>query len=379
MAARFTWPSFSRSARAPLQRFFPGRHRGIGREPGEDFGQIEARGGELLHDAFAAHARFLRHHARLFHRLARGVDARFGIQAFLVERAQRAVGLFERAPFGGELGFDLQAAREEILELAFELDDRQIAVGQRGFEFGAAHLRLRALIGHALEAHASSRSRSSAAIRCGSAGRGRRAAPPAKRARAACTASRRSSRSPSSAARRESSASSATRPRSSSARARASASWPRPDFTRDFRGLFFEALAAHGGFLRTGALAFELAQQVGMFAMRALDAALRLVAFTFRRREIFAAGGEARFHVAGILFAVRELDAQLFDALLALEHAGMRIAAAIDAQPVAAYPLARTGDDGFVVGELAAQPQRIGKRFREAHARQQPHDGAWDR
>ena len=113
-----------------------------------------------------------------------------------------------------------------------------------------------------------------------------------------------------------------------------------------------------------------------MFAVRALDAALRLVAFAFRLREFFAAGGQARFHVARILFAVRELDAQMFDALLALEHAGMRIAAAIDAQPVAAYPLARARDDRFVVGELAAQAQRVGQRFREAHARQQPHDGA---
>ena len=52
-----------------LQRFFPGRHRGIGGQPGEDLREIEARGGELLHEAFAAHARFLRHQARLFHRL----------------------------------------------------------------------------------------------------------------------------------------------------------------------------------------------------------------------------------------------------------------------------------------------------------------------
>ena len=79
--------------------------------------------------------------------------------------------------------------------------------------------------------------------------------------------------------------------------------------------------------------------------------------------------------LARVLFAARELDAQLLDALLALEHAGVRIAAAIDAQPVAAYPLARARDDGFVVGELAAQLQRVGKRFGEAHARQQPHDG----
>ena len=136
MAARFTWPNFSRSARAPCKRFFPGRHRGIGGEPGEDLGQVEARGGELLHDAFAAHAGFLRHHARLLHGLARGIHARLGIQALLVERAQRTVGFFERAAFGREFRFDLEATREEILELAFELDDRQVAVGERRFELG---------------------------------------------------------------------------------------------------------------------------------------------------------------------------------------------------------------------------------------------------
>ena len=52
-----------------VQRFFPGRHRGIGGETGEDLGEVEARGGELLDEAFAAHARFLRDQARLFHRL----------------------------------------------------------------------------------------------------------------------------------------------------------------------------------------------------------------------------------------------------------------------------------------------------------------------
>ena len=43
-----------------VQRLFPGRHRRIGGEAREDFGEVEARGGELLDDAFATHARFLR-------------------------------------------------------------------------------------------------------------------------------------------------------------------------------------------------------------------------------------------------------------------------------------------------------------------------------
>src|SRR5688500_8719058 len=105
-----------------------------------------------------------------------------------------------------------------------------------------------------------------------------------------------------------------------------------------------------------------------MFAVRTLDAALCLVAFALRGGEIFAARGQRGFHVAYVAFAGGEFDAQMLDALLAFEHAAVRIAAAIDAQPVAAYPLARSRDDGLVVRELAARQQRIGKRFGEAHA-----------
>ena len=296
MAARFTWPNFSRSARAPCSDSSQAGTAASAASPA----RISARSKRVAANCSTMPSRRTRDSCATMRACsmacARGIHARLGIEALLVERAQRAVGFFERASLGRELRFDFQAARQEILELAFELDDRQVAVGERRFELGRARLRLRATDRPCASGRRSSRSRWSGAIRCGSAGRGRRAARPAKRPRAACTASRRSSRSPSSSARRESSASSATRPRSSSARARASVSWPRPSFARDFGGLFFEALAAHRGFLRTGAFAFELAEQVGMFAMRALDAALRLVAFALRGRQFFAAGGETRFH-----------------------------------------------------------------------------------
>src|SRR5689334_18882192 len=94
-----------------------------------------------------------------------------------------------------------------------------------------------------------------------------------------------------------------------------------------------------------------------MFTMRALDAALRLVALSLRGRQFFPAGSETGFRFANVFFARRELDAQLLDALLALEHAGMRVTAAIDAQPVAAYPLAGARDDGLIVREVPAQLQ----------------------
>ena len=91
--------------------------------------------------------------------------------------------------------------------------------------------------------------------------------------------------------------------------------------------------------------------------------------------SVFAAGGQARLGVAHVFFAAHQFAAQLLEALLALEHARMRIAAAVDAQPVASDPLARARDHRFVVRQLAAQLQRFGQVLRQPHARQQPHDG----
>ena len=142
------------------------------------------------------------------------------------------------------------------------------------------------------------------------------------------------------------------------------------ELARDFGGFLLEALAAHRGFLRAGTLAFELTEQVRVIAMRALDAALRGIAFALGDRELLAAGGELRLALARGFFARRELDAQLLQTLLALEHARMRIAAAVDAQPVAADPLARARDDGFVAGETRGASRARRRAFpRAARAR----------
>ena len=365
MAARFTWPSFSRSARVPDSDSSQAGTAASAGEPGEDLGQLEARGRELLHDAFAAHARFLRDEPRLLHRGARAVDARLGIEALLIERAQRSVGIFERAAFGRSSAFDFQAAREEILELAFELDDGQIAVGQRRLQLLAARLSLRALVGHALQADAhrafarTARFDADQQIAAGEL-RGLRAGTRATaRPRDGLRARLRDRHA------RESSASSADQAAIELGAGARQRVLGQARFARDFGRLLFEALAAHGGFLRAGALAFELAEQVRMVAMRALDAALRLVALAFRRRRVSSRQvARCVSHVAGIVFAGGELRAQRLDAMLALEHAGVRIAAAVDAQPVAPEPFAGARDDRFVMREIAAHGQRVGQRFR---------------
>ena len=155
MAARFTWPSFSRSARAAFSDSSQAVTAASAARPGEDLGEIEARGGELLDECLRAARAIPAPPAAPVRSPARArIDARFGVQTFFIERAQGAVGLFERAPFGGELGFDRRGGARGNPRAAFELDDGLIAVGERGFELVAARLRLLPLIGHALETHA---------------------------------------------------------------------------------------------------------------------------------------------------------------------------------------------------------------------------------
>src|SRR6185503_6209790 len=143
----------------------------------------------------------------------------------------------------------------------------------------------------------------------------------------------------------------------------------------DFGGLLFQAFAAHGRFLRARPLTFQLSEQVRVLAVRALDAALRGVALALRGRELLATRGEPRFHFPSVLFAAREVAALLLETLLAFEHAGVRIAAAIDAQPVATDPLARARDDRLVVRQLPTHLQGGRKTLGELYARQQAHDG----
>jgi hypothetical protein len=96
-----------------------------------------------------------------------------------------------------------------------------------------------------------------------------------------------------------------------------------------------------------------LSQQIRVLAMRTLDAALGGIAFALSGCQLLAAGRQLRLHVARGCFAARQLDPQLLETLLALEHARVRIAAAIDAQPVAPDPFAGTRDDRLIVCQFA--------------------------
>ena len=102
-----------------------------------------------------------------------------GVQTLFVERAQRGVGLFERPALRGELGLDVETPREELLEARFEIDDGLIAARERALRALRGAPASAALLGHALETHARGAFARSGAIRCGSGGRGSRAAPPA--------------------------------------------------------------------------------------------------------------------------------------------------------------------------------------------------------
>ena len=170
---------------------------------------------------------------------------------------------------------------------------------------------------------------------------------------------------PSSSARRESSASSATRPRSSSARARASASCARPISRAT-------SAASSSRRSRRSVDSCERARSPSSWPSRSAWSRcapwMRLCAASRSRsalRQLLAAGGESALRMSRVFSSLRASSTRsCLSALFALEHAGVRIAAAIDAQPVAADPLTRAGDDRFVVRELAAHAQRLGQRFR---------------
>ena len=102
---------------------------------------------------------------------------------------------------------------------------------------------------------------------------------------------------------------------------------------RDFRGLLFKTFAPQGRLLGTRAFALELPEQIGVIAMCALD---RLCA-TSRSRSACASSSRQLPDAPRLRapwLRCRRVRAQLLEALFALEHARVRIAATVDAQPV---------------------------------------------
>ena len=148
------------------------------------------------------------------------------------------------------------------------------------------------------------------------------------------------------------------------------------EFARDFGGLFFETLAAQRGFLRAGALAFELAEQIGMFAMRALDAALRLRRARARRPRALRGRWRARASMS-----------RVFSSLRASSTRSCLTRCSRSSTPECGSPPRLTRSQSrpihspvrVMTDSSSASSRRSrsasAKRFGEPHARQQPHDG----
>ena len=162
-----------------VQRFFPGGDRGVGGQAREDFGELEARGGELFDEAFAAHARFLRQPGAPVRRRRAPSLTRVSASRRFSSSARRAPSASSsaRRSVASSLSTSRRRARKS-LSRASSSTMGWSPLASAASSSRVARLGLRALIGHALETDAHRSSRWSGATRCGSAGRGSRAARP---------------------------------------------------------------------------------------------------------------------------------------------------------------------------------------------------------
>ena len=325
-----------------LQRVFPDGHAGVGGQALLDLRQLEARGGELLRDGLATHARFLRGELALLpSRRARSARAARRRGASRRARAARPPHLPARGgPSTARLPLRAGApARRPAGACSSTMGASPLA---SSFSSSAQRcVELRALLHHAVSADADGAFRRAARLdadqqiaRSNLRGLGiARGARPRSRG-----ALRARSPDPAGASRARPSVEQAAIELAARARERFLRD---ADFARDFRRLLFEALPAQGGFLRAGAHGFELAEQVRVLAMRALDAGLRAIALALPHpRATGARSPRCASMPPHALFGSGEIRAQRLQPMLALDDAGVMIRAAADAQPVPAEPFA---------------------------------------
>ncbi len=140
----------------------------------------------------------------------------------------------------------------------------------------------------------------------------------------------------------------------------------------DLRAFGLQALAPQLGFLGAGAQSFELTQCVGMRTVRGGDARLGGIALAFGLLDCLAQARHALLRVAYAAFQLGRQSAQHLEALLAFDHAGMRVPAARDAQPVAPHPLTGTRDNGLVALERMTLLQGAAQVWGSEHPGQAP-------
>ena len=259
-----------------------------------------------------------------------------------------------------------------ILQPLLQLRDRRIAVGQRLLSSHAALEQLRAVRACASVRCPSSPAPSGVLSSANTSSRAVRAAPPARAARA-----RRAARAalalglefgPLHIQPRQ-----VLRPQLPVRRARACQARPRrvAHLARTSACSVSMRVAAQTAALRQARLQrFELAAQFGVLAVRTLNARLRWHrAAASARRDLAAQRAISCSSCRTRASAGAQLLAQRLEAMFALEHAGMHVAAAIDAQPVPPEPFAASGDRATAPCATArARRSAVGQR-RRRHAR----------
>ena len=154
MAARFTWPSFSRSARALFSDSSKAGTAASAARPA----RISARSNRVAANCSTIPSRRTRDSCasrRAFSIASRAALTRVSASRRFSSSARNALSASSSARRSVASSDSIfQPPREEVFQLSFEFHDRQVTIGQRRFELGAANLRLRTLVGHALETHA---------------------------------------------------------------------------------------------------------------------------------------------------------------------------------------------------------------------------------
>ena len=146
MAARFTWPRRSILPLVSSSCDSQASTVASGRELREQRGELEIRRGQLLGDAFAAHAHLLRGQPRVIQADARGLQPLLDRGARRIALAQQRVQLIAGNLAPPAVRLDLRATPQCPLELRLRAGERRLAVRELRRQFVAPRVQILELL-----------------------------------------------------------------------------------------------------------------------------------------------------------------------------------------------------------------------------------------